>query len=296
MSQRIHNGAILVREGRLFLLRQGVDAHWQLPGDRLRPEHPDVDEAMDTMLQEIGVSAPAVEEDFIETIYLRDEDGHIVFNIYAPTEWEGEPAADGGTGAGWFTLEELDAIAMDSRVREAVQAMFGIKDRPDDAAQILAALGDAAGIDLSASQPGATTFAEPTPEAPGDRRQAGLDVLRTLRGAKDGQEAFDQMRQSRPGLAEDIVDFAMGEVWNHPALDRKTRSMLVVAMVAAMGRPAALQSHLNGALNHGVTPEQLVQMMRMVAVYAGFPAAVDAWGALDEVLHARGIPMPGRQA
>jgi 4-carboxymuconolactone decarboxylase len=66
-------------------------------------------------------------------------------------------------------------------------------------------------------------------------------------------------------------------------------------MLAALGGKAgALRSHLNGALNNGATPEELVETLRMVAVYAGFPAALEAWPLMEEVFAARGIPRPRR--
>jgi 4-carboxymuconolactone decarboxylase len=86
----------------------------------------------------------------------------------------------------------------------------------------------------------------------------------------------------------------MGEVWSDPALDRRTRSLEVVAMLAALGgRPGPLRSHLNGALNHGARPEEVVQTLRMVAVYAGFPAALEAWPIMEAVFAERGIARPG---
>jgi 4-carboxymuconolactone decarboxylase len=102
------------------------------------------------------------------------------------------------------------------------------------------------------------------------------------------------MVERQGDLARDIVDFALGEVWSHPALDRKTRSLQTVAMLGVLGKLGPLESHINGALNHGATPEQLVQTMRMVAVYGGFPAALEAWPALERVFERRGLPPPGR--
>lgn len=294
MAQVIRLGALVVREGRLLLLRARPDSHWELPGGQLLPEHPDIDEAMDLMLQELGIAAPAVEEDFVETVYLREASGVAIFNLYAPTEWRGEPVATPGVGLGWFALEELDAIAMEEPIRQAVLTALGFRERPDETAAIMEALGGL--MTEETGQEGevaAGSAQDAAPTGPGSRRDAGLDVLRTLRGG-DPVPAFDTMRTTQPGLAEDVVDFALGEVWSHPALDRKQRSLMVVSMLSALGRTGPLRSHLNGALNHGVTAEQLVQAMRMVAVYSGFPAAIEAWAVLDSVLTERGIPMPRR--
>lgn len=288
MAQVIRLGALVVREGRLLLLRHRPDGHWELPGGHMLPEHPDVDETMDMMLQAIGIAAPAVEEDFVETVYLREPGGVAVFNLYAPTEWRGEPAVQPGIGLGWFAIDELDAVAMEEPVREAVLTTLGFRERPDETAAIMEALGGLVSGEETAAAPDSPR------NVPGSRREAGLDVLRTLRGG-DPHAAFETMQQTQPGLGEDVVDFALGEVWSHPALSRKERSLMVVSMLSALGRSGPLRSHLNGALNHGATPEQLVQAMRMVAVYAGFPAAIEAWAVLDSVLKNRGIPMPGRQ-
>jgi 4-carboxymuconolactone decarboxylase len=92
-----------------------------------------------------------------------------------------------------------------------------------------------------------------------------------------------------------VIDFALGEVWSNAALDRRTRSLQVVAMLAALGRTGGpLTAHINGALNHGAAPEQVIQTLRMVAVYAGFPAALEAWPVMERVFEQRGLQRPGR--
>lgn len=287
MKQDIRMAAILEREGRLFLVRRGPDAPWELPGGPLPLEKDDVDAEMDAILQRLGVMAPAIEEDFLQTHYLPAEDGQIVYNVYAATEWQGEPAPEPGIGAGWFTLEEMQAVAMDEHVRNAVLEAYGLREPADRSADILAALtGELGAAPAEVPQP---RVADP------GRRAAGLDVLRTLRGGVDPEFAFNQMRQDQPEMAADIVDFVLGDVWSRPELDRKTRSLQVVAMLAASGRTGApLASHINGALNHGATPAQVVETLRMVAVYAGFPAALEAWPEMERVFEQRGIPRPGR--
>lgn len=146
------------------------------------------------------------------------------------------------------------------------------------------------------AEPTIAGMAGPTnaPPAATDRHAAGLDVLRTLRGIDDPGPAYETMQRSLRELAPDVVGFALGEVWTHPALDRKTRSLQVVAMLAALGgKPSALRSHLNGALNHGASPGELAQTLRMVAVYAGFPAALEAWPVMESVFQEHGIPPQG---
>jgi 4-carboxymuconolactone decarboxylase len=119
-----------------------------------------------------------------------------------------------------------------------------------------------------------------------------MAVLRTLSGGDAGR-AFAGLQRRYPEMAGDVVS-AIDMAWTGPALDRKTRSLQVVAMLGALGgRSGPLRSHINGALNHGATPEQLVETMKMVAVYGGFPAALEAWPVMEAVFAERGIPRPG---
>lgn len=276
MSRTIRMGAILWREGRLLLLRGQPSAPWGLPGCDLPEGDDDMDAAMDAFLESIGVNAPAVEEDFSHTTYLESDGDSVVFNVYVPTEWEGEPQAAAGIGHGWFSPEELDAVSMDAAIREAIRTALGLSDGAADTDAILQAVSAGLGAALGTAATGSS------------RRERGLDVLRTL-GGRDPAQAHTQMRARMPGLADDVVDFALGEVWATAPLDRRTRSLQVVAMLAALGRTGPLRSHVAGALNHGATPAQIVETLRMVSVYAGFPAAIEAAEVVNDVFRERGI-------
>ena len=323
MKQDIRMAAILERNGRVFLVRERPDAAWELPGGALPLDNDDIDSEMDTVLQRLGVMAPAIEEDFLATHYFPTEAGQVVYNVYAATDWAGDPSVRAGVGAGWFALAEIESIGMDERARGAVLEAFGLRQPVDRVQEMLSVLadspggapadlpdpspplprrerGDQAGVEAVTrdGRPALTPGPSPDSYVAGEgrsRRHAGLDVLRTLRGGGDPGEAAAALERSSPELAGDVMDFALGEVWSDPALDRKTRSLQVVAMLAAMGRTGSpLASHINGALNHGATPEQVIQTLRMVAVYAGFPAALEAWPVMEKVFEQRGIPRPGR--
>ena len=282
MAQRIHLAAILEREGKLLLRRERGAARWALPGGDLAPEHEDVDAGMAAILAELGVAVDGIAGAFRETIFLPADEGpgRTVCNLYATSAWTGEPRAADGAELGWHAPAELADLDMDARVREAVLAAFGLAPPHDDGPAILAALQREMGAETDG--PFAT------------RREAGRDVLRTLSGGGDADARHADLRARSPELADDIVDFALGEVWGNGRLDRRTRSLQVVAMLAALtGRPAQLRSHLNGALNHGAAPDEVVETLRMVAVYAGFPAALAAWPVMEEVFAERGVPRPG---
>ncbi len=81
-----------------------------------------------------------------------------------------------------------------------------------------------------------------------------------------------------------ITEFVFGMFWSRPQLAVRDRSLITVAMLAALGRHDELEGHLRGARNLGIPKEQLVEVLMQVAVYAGVPAAVSALGAAAQVL------------
>ncbi len=284
MAQRIHLAAILEREGKLLLLRGPGEERWRLPGGDLLPEHDDVDVGMAAILAGMGVTVEGIEEAFYETLFIPTAEGHMVYNVFATSAWEGEPALADGVEHLWTEVGALAEMPMDEHVRAGVLAAFGLAEPRDDSAAVLQALQREMGVKAEEAGGG---FAS--------RREAGRDVLRTLSGGGDPDARHAGLRANSPELADDVVDFALGEVWGTDRLDRRTRSLEVVAMLAALtGRPNQLRSHINGALNHGATPEEVVETLRMVAVYAGFPAALTAWPVMEEVFAERGVPRPER--
>ncbi len=290
MAQRIHLAAILEREGKLLLQRERGATHWALPGGDLLPEHEDVEEGMAAILGKMGITMEAGEEAFHETLFIPSGEGpgegHTVYNLFALRAWRGEPAAAEGVELNWREPAALTSLAMDERVRASVLAAFGLAPPRDDSAAILRALQRELGVEAEAGEGGG---------AFGSRREAGRDVLRTLSGGGDPDARHAALRAGSPELADAVVDFALGEVWGNERLDRRTRSLEVVAMLAALtGRSAQLRSHINGALNHGASPAEVVETLRMVAVYAGFPAALSAWPVMEEVFAERGVPRPER--
>ncbi len=87
---------------------------------------------------------------------------------------------------------------------------------------------------------------------------------------------------SRP-LQEYITQYCWGDVWNRPGLDRRTRSLINLAMLTALNRPHELKLHLAGALRNGVTKEEIREVFMQLAIYAGVPAAVDSFRLAREV-------------
>ncbi|MEX0782604.1 MAG: carboxymuconolactone decarboxylase family protein [Dehalococcoidia bacterium] len=277
---RVELCAILVRDGTIFLVRAPGQDHWGLPGGALPEGRDDIPREMRFILEDYGIAAPSIEEDFVDTHYTRTAGGPGVLNLYAPSGWTGDPAAPGGAESGWFSLEEMAALAMNEQVRSAVLQAFGLEVAADPAQEAVSTV-----LRFPTERAAARDLDEE--DSPAD----ALDVLGTLSG-RPGPEALAGLRQAYGEIANDVLD-AIDRAWTGPALERKTRSLLVVAMTAAMGgRPRALRSHIEGALNHGASREELVEAMRMVATYAGFPAAIEVWPVLEEALERRGMGRP----
>jgi 4-carboxymuconolactone decarboxylase len=83
--------------------------------------------------------------------------------------------------------------------------------------------------------------------------------------------------------------YCWNDVWNRPGLDRKTRSMLNLAMLSALGKEHELKLHLNGALNNGLSKDQIKEVLLQVAIYCGVPAAVVSFRCAREVFKDRGV-------
>jgi 4-carboxymuconolactone decarboxylase len=77
-------------------------------------------------------------------------------------------------------------------------------------------------------------------------------------------------------------------IWGRPGLDRRTRSLLCIVMMAAMNRPNELRMHLLGALNNGATVEEIQETMLQTAVYCGLPTAIEATRIAEEILRNEG--------
>jgi 4-carboxymuconolactone decarboxylase len=88
---------------------------------------------------------------------------------------------------------------------------------------------------------------------------------------------------------QDITtEYCWGYAWTRPGLNKKTRSMLNLAMLAALNRGPELKLHINGALNNGLTKEEIKEIFLQVAIYCGIPAGLDAFKTARDVFKERG--------
>jgi 4-carboxymuconolactone decarboxylase len=96
-------------------------------------------------------------------------------------------------------------------------------------------------------------------------------------------------------MQELVTEYCWGAVWSRPGLDRRTRSLLNVAMLTALGRRHELELHVRGAVNNGVTAAEIQEALLQAAVYCGVPAAMDATRAAEAVLAELGAIEPRPQ-
>lgn len=115
------------------------------------------------------------------------------------------------------------------------------------------------------------------------RYQRGLEKLHEIDGDA-GQRVIDSLQDIAPDFARYLIEFPFGDIYSRPGLDLKSREIAVVAALTAMGNAAPqLKVHLQAALNVGVSREEIVETIMQMAVYAGFPAALNGLAAAQEV-------------
>jgi 4-carboxymuconolactone decarboxylase len=115
-------------------------------------------------------------------------------------------------------------------------------------------------------------------------------VRREVLGAEHVDRAAASASEFSAPWQEYVTRHAWGAVWTRPGLDRRTRSMLTVALLAAMGHQHELAIHLRAAIRNGVTAAELREVLTHTAVYAGVPAANTAFGIAQQVLADLGVP------
>jgi 4-carboxymuconolactone decarboxylase len=111
----------------------------------------------------------------------------------------------------------------------------------------------------------------------------GLEIRKAVLGAEFVEKSFASADDFNMPMQELATEYCWGYVWGREQLDRRTRSMLNLAMIAALNRPHELKLHIAGALRNGVTREEIREVFLQVAIYAGVPAGVDSFRQAREV-------------
>jgi len=117
----------------------------------------------------------------------------------------------------------------------------------------------------------------------------GLKTRREVLGADYVDAAIAAADDFSRPLQEHITQYAWGDIWNRPGLDRRTRSLLNLAMLTALNRPHELRLHVEGALRNGVTKDEIREVLMQATIYCGVPAAMDSFKVAREVLKEQGL-------
>ena len=114
----------------------------------------------------------------------------------------------------------------------------------------------------------------------------GLATRKAVLGADYVQAAFNKTTDFTRPLQDLVTRHAWGNTWQRDGIDLKTRSIVTVSMLVALGRMHELKIHVRGALNNGVTQAELQEIFMHASVYCGFPAALDAFRTASQVVDA----------
>jgi len=111
----------------------------------------------------------------------------------------------------------------------------------------------------------------------------GLEMRREVLGAAHVDKSLAAADDFTEDLQRYLTKVCWGELWSRPGLDKRTRSFLNLAMIAALNRPNELKLHIRGALNNGLTREEIREVFLQVAIYCGVPASIDSFRLAREV-------------
>jgi 4-carboxymuconolactone decarboxylase len=115
------------------------------------------------------------------------------------------------------------------------------------------------------------------------RYEEGLAVRRAVLGPEHVDKSLGSADDFTRPMQELVTEYCWGEIWARPGLDRRARSLINVAMLTALNRSHEIRLHVRGALNNGVTKEELMEVFMQCAIYCGIPAGMEAMRIAKEV-------------
>ena len=114
--------------------------------------------------------------------------------------------------------------------------------------------------------------------------ERGLNTRREVLGKDYVDQSIRNADEFNLPMQELVTEYCWDRIWNRPGLDRKTRSMLNIAMLTALNRPHELRLHVKGAIRNGVTKDEIREILLQTAIYCGVPAAIDGFRTAKEAL------------
>lgn len=119
--------------------------------------------------------------------------------------------------------------------------------------------------------------------------EQGLKIRREVLGSEHVDTALKGADDFSRPFQEFVSEYCWGAAWSRPGLDRRTRSMLNLAMLSALNRPNEFKLHVRGAIRNGVTKDEIREVLLQVAVYCGVPAGVEGFRLAREVFKELGV-------
>jgi 4-carboxymuconolactone decarboxylase len=116
-----------------------------------------------------------------------------------------------------------------------------------------------------------------------ERFEKGLEVRRAVLGDKHVNKSLEKKDSFTEEFQELVTRHAWGEIWTRPGLPRHTRSLITLGMLIALNREGEIRLHLRGAINNGVSRDEIKELFLQASVYCGVPAANSAFRAAEEV-------------
>ncbi len=126
-----------------------------------------------------------------------------------------------------------------------------------------------------------------------DLSARGLKLRKKMFGTAAVEQRMGALGEFGDPLQQIINGYAYGDIWHRPGLDARTRSLVMVGMMAASNRPNELRVHLRGALANGCTPIEIREVLLQVALYCGIPASLEGHQAAVDILAAQGVGTGG---
>ena len=117
-----------------------------------------------------------------------------------------------------------------------------------------------------------------------DSHERGMSVRREVLGDEHVDGAIERTTDFTAAFQDLITRYAWGEIWSRPGLDRRTRSLITLATLVALGREEELAMHVRAAVRIGVTPDEIKEVFLHTAIYCGVPAANGAFAVAQRVL------------
>jgi 4-carboxymuconolactone decarboxylase len=121
------------------------------------------------------------------------------------------------------------------------------------------------------------------------RFDVGMGVRSDVLGADHVQRSLEGASAFARPMQDLVTEYCWGAVWSRPGLDRRARSLVNLGMLTALNRGHELGVHVRGALNNGVTAEEIREVLLQAAIYCGVPAGMEAFRVAEEALAAQGV-------